>query len=431
MRAGAAMARVILAAAAAAALAGCSRSGAEFGDAKVLNHAAAVGTAPMFAVSRQGTQAAAWVSAPGGGTDGSLYISVDDREPAVLKDSLGPIEAHGESPPKLAFAPDGTLSALYVVARVVPGKRFPEAALRFVRSTDGGRTWTPPTTVTDDSLFASHNFHALHASADGTLYVAWLDGRMGKSAVFLTKSTDGGQHWEKNRRIAEGEACPCCRTAIASAPNGVVYLGWREVAKGNVRDIVVAKSVDGGQTFGTSARVHADDWVYDGCPHAGPSLQVDGAGRLHVAWWTGKEGSAGVWYAQSDDGVHFHPAIALGVARHSMPAHVQLAMGADNRLIAAWDDGTVKQPRVVLRVSRDGGASFGATQNVSAANEAGTFPVIAVRDLDITVAWTSKTAAAQEMDEREKMAMKDPKHTMPLAAVGEAAVMVRRGRISD
>jgi hypothetical protein len=61
-------------------------------------------------------------------------VSVNGASPAVLQDSLGPIEPHGESPPKLAYASDGSLYMLYVVVKLVPGRRFPAAALRFARS---------------------------------------------------------------------------------------------------------------------------------------------------------------------------------------------------------------------------------------------------------------------------------------------------------
>ena len=104
-----------------------------FGDAHALSAPTTVGAAPIVAVSPSGTEAAAWVSAPGGGSDGRLYVSVAGDAPVELRDSLGPIEVHGESPPKVAYAADGSLVAIYVVGKVVPGARFPLAALRFVR----------------------------------------------------------------------------------------------------------------------------------------------------------------------------------------------------------------------------------------------------------------------------------------------------------
>lgn len=423
--------RALLGTGAAVTMVACGRTPARFGAVEVLSNTTSVGAAPMFAVAPNGDQAAAWVSAPGGGTDGRLYVSVNNGAPVMLRDSLGPVEPHGEVPPKLAYEPDGTLAALYVVGKLVPGKRFPASALRFVRSSDGGRTWSEPVTVTDDGEFGSNSFHALHASDDGTLFAAWLDSREGKSAVFLSRSTDEGRTWEPNRRISLGEACPCCRTAIATAPHGVVYLAWREVTAGNVRDIVVARSTDNGTTFGPATRVHADGWVIDGCPHAGPSMQVDSHGRVHIAWWTGKEGAAGVWYAKSADGSRFSEPVPLGVARQSRPAHVQLALTPDDRIVTAWDDGTVKLPRVMVRVSTDGGKTFAPAEQLSAEGAAGQFPVLAVRGDSVAVAWTGQSAAAHEREVKAQPNMKMAGMTMPLHSVGDAIVMVRRGRIAD
>jgi hypothetical protein len=391
----------------------------------------AVGTTPMFAVSATGAEALAWVSAPDSGPEGELFVAVGGATPVTLTDPLGAIEAHGESPPKLAYSPDGALNALYVVPKVVAWKRFPLAALRFTRSSDGGRTWSAPVSVTDEPAFARrHNFHALYAAPDGSLYVSWLDDREGKAAPYVTHSSDGGRTWSPNRRVGTGEACPCCRTALTSAADGTVFIGWRQVLPGNVRDIVVARSNDQGVTWSGPVRVHADDWVYDGCPHAGPSIQVDAANRLHVAWWTGKEGAAGVYYTHSvDGGRSFERPVPLGVARYSQPAHVQMAVSGRGEVVVVWDDGTRDLPQVVIRVSRDGGASFGPSARASDPGLAAQFPVLGLADTTITVAWSEQSASAREAERRQKAAR--PKN-LPMGhdPIGDAHVVVRRGRIS-
>ncbi|MBX9856318.1 MAG: redoxin domain-containing protein [Gemmatimonadaceae bacterium] len=463
-----------------------------FDSARAISAMTVVGAAPILAIAPSGERATAWVSAPDGGTDGRLHVLVTSASDTTgvareLRDPLGPIEPHGEAPPKLAWVQSASgqriLGALYVVGRIVPGRRFPASALRFVRSEDGGNTWSAPVTVTDDTTatladgahFGSHNFHALHGAPDGTFHVAWLDGRAGKSAVYTTHSTDGGRSWARNVRVVPPaapmtEACPCCRTAMAADAAGNVYLAWRAVlpadtagaastAQGvppsaaaarehshaqhaaggpTIRDIVVARSRDRGVTWEAPVRVHADDWVFDGCPHAGPSLAVDASGTLHAAWWTGKPGAAGVFYTRSTDrAASFADATPLGVATASQPAHVQLAImegqpGTPARVFAAWDDGTRRVPQIMLRSSVDGGATFGDAMPVSENGPAASFPVLAVDATRGTVmlAWSQQAADAARRAQSARPNMRDPSAIMPLPSVGQTQVLLRTGTLS-
>ncbi len=401
------------------------------GTAVDLGASTSVGAAPMFAISPAGARTVAWISAPEGGTDGRLYVSTEQAPTSELRDSLGGIEPHGESPPKLEYAPDGTLYALYAVGREEVGRRFPFTTLRLAASRDGGRTWDAPRTVGGDSVPGSRNFHALHAAADGSLYVAWLEAKGGrKSATFLTRSTDGGVTWTPSVRVDASESCPCCRTAIATSADGALYLSWRSVLPGGIRDIVVAASHDHGATWSTPVRAHADNWVFDGCPHAGPSLAVDSAGRVHIAWWTGKDGAAGVYYARSDDGARsFGAPIALGVAPFARAAHAQLRLGTAGTVVVAWDDARTALPRVTLRVSRDHGDTFGPAVVASDSTMAATFPVLALRPDGFTLAWSQQSPAAMTATQHAMPDMKDPKATMPLPSVGAQTVMVRSGHL--
>ncbi len=416
--------------------AGCGRApSVSLGSAELLNAGTDVGAAPMIALSPGGARTVAWVSAPGGGSDGRLYVSTNDGPVSELRDSLGGIEPHGEAPPKVGYAPNGdsTLYALYAVGKVIPGRRFPFTTLRFASSPDRGKSWNAPRTVSSDSIPGSRNFHAMHVAQDGTIYVAWLESSdESKSGTYLTHSSDGGATWSKAVRVAPQEACPCCRTAIATARDGTLYLAWRSVAPGNVRDVVVATSRDKGQTWSTPKEVHADNFIIDGCPHAGPSMLTDSAGRVHIAWWTGAKDRAGVYYARSDDGAQqFGPALALSTELMVRPAHVQLALGANQTVAAVWDDAGASHalPRVMLRISRDGGASFGHTVSVSQDDAAGMFPVLTLSSDTLTVAWTQHTPVEHEHSEGAHVDMKDPKATMPLPTVGAQRVMVRQGAI--
>lgn len=422
----------------AAVLLGCDggERALEFTPARVVSQETENGATPMFLATPRGDRVVAWVSAPGGGSDGSLHVSVTptgatEPLPAVtLRDSLGPIEAHGEAPPQLAADQSGAISALYVVGREIPGKRWPVSALRFTRSTDRGRTWSAPVTVNDGAEFGAHNFHALTAAPDGSLLATWLDARQGNSGVWMSRSTDGGRTWEPNRPIYTDPTCPCCRTAVAVGGDGTIYVAWRAVLPGDVRDVVVSRSRDRGKSWSAPVRARDDGWVYPGCPHAGPSLEVDARGRLHLGWWTGKEGEAGVYYARSEDGGRTFTAQPIAVGKHARPAHIQLALDADSAVVVAWDDGHGEIPRVLLRRSTDGGRSFGPAARLSDPGVAASYPVVAVYGDSVAVAWSQTTAAEHRAKLAEREDMQAPGAAMRLPRVGQSEILVRAARSS-
>ena len=140
-----------------------------------------------------------------------------------------------------------------------------------------------------------------------------------------------------------------------------------------------------------------------------------------------------MWYARSTDGARsFGTPVALGVAPYSRPAHVQLALGAGGRVVATWDDGTVKLPRVVVRQSTDGGRSFRAAQTVSDPAKAAAFPVLAMTPRGLAIAWSEVTEAehhhAQAADAHAKPASAQPA-TATLPSVGTSRVLLREGAL--
>lgn len=414
---------------------GPAASSPGFTPARVVSQETENGATPMFLSAPNGDRVVAWVSAPGGGSDGSLNLSVTPagRSAALpvvtIRDPLGPIEAHGEAPPQLAADSGGGISVLYAVGKEVPGKRFPLSALRFVRSTDQGRTWTRPVTINDATEFGSHNFHALTAAPGGILLATWLDGREGYSGVWMSLSKDGGKSWQPNRPIYSHPTCPCCRTSVAVAPSGTIYVAWRAILPGDIRDVVITRSDDGGRSWAHPVRPWSDDWVYPGCPHAGPSMKVDHKGGVHVAWWTGKEGEAGVYYARSADRGGTFTAQPIATGERARPAHVQLALAPTGSVYVGWDDGLRALPRILVRRSRDGGRSFDHEELLSEPGVAAAFPVLAVYGDSIAVAWSQTTAAEHHARVASQAAMRDSTVVHPLPRVGQSEILLRSGKL--
>jgi len=223
--------------------------------------------------------------------------------PVRANDVEGEVMPHAEAAPRL-YLKGGNPYALWQAHVSADSDRM---KLRFARSTDYGESFNKAIDV-DPTGPASQSFFTMSVAHHGTIYAAWLDGRekggiRGGAAVYLARSTDGGATFEKSVRVAQN-SCPCCRPSIAFGDHAgnTVYVGFRELFDGDVRDMAVATSTDGGKSWGNPVRVAVDNWQINGCPHSGPSLAVLGS-RLFVSWFTvhEKEQQSYIFLAHSDD----------------------------------------------------------------------------------------------------------------------------------
>jgi hypothetical protein len=224
-----------------------------------------------------------------------------------VNDVAGEVNDHGENSPQLLTSPDESM--LYAVWNGKDPKNPAVNVIRFSRAGSMRTEWSPAVTVNDDGLPVSHSFQTAAVAPDGTIYIAWLDGRDGRGAtagatggttsIYMTKSTDGGKTWTKNVRVGTN-VCPCCRVSWAFVEDRVI-LAWRYVEAGDIRDIYVARSEDKGDTWGKASPVFKDGWKIKGCPHVGPAMAVMD-GMLYVTWFTEGANEPAIYLAVSADG---------------------------------------------------------------------------------------------------------------------------------
>ncbi|MCC2640866.1 MAG: uncharacterized protein K0S45_1279 [Nitrospira sp.] len=261
--------------------------------------------------------------------------------------------------------------------------------LRLSRSIDGGQTFQPSLLVNDDPGVIQHTFDALHRDREGRLHLSWIDGRDGKKepGTYVARSLDRGRTVTKNFKVDDG-TCVCCRTAVTSGQDGMVYVAWRKIFEGNVRETVVARSTDQGETFEAPVIVGHDQWVFPACPHRPASMGVDRQGRLYIVWYTeGTDEIPAVYLAHSDDrGKSFSPKRKLNVAKATFPDHPQIAVDPDGRIVVLWEEqGPVKRD-VVMSVSADRGETFTRPHKLN--EKKSQTPVVAVNEQGLfALAW--------------------------------------------
>jgi hypothetical protein len=299
------------------------------------------------------------------------------------------IGADGDSRPKVATGPGGEV----YVSWTRPLSKPYTGEIRFARSLDAGRSFSPPLTVHADRQEITHRFDALAVARDGRVLVAWIDKRdqeiaKGRrmayrgAAVYFAVSDDRGASFRADHKLAD-YSCECCRIALAERPDGSMLALWRHVFEPNVRDHAIARfHLDG--RVEPLRRATFDDWKIDACPHHGPSLALDRAGGLHAVWFTQAAGREGIHYGRLVDGA------VEGTRRVGGDAaeHADLAVDAD-RIAIAWKEFDGTRTRLRALRSDDGGRRWREV-GLSATDGPSDQPRVLLRNGRFSVFWNTR-----------------------------------------
>ena len=316
------------------------------------------------------------------GPDGIVWLTWLERDSAATALRCATLEATGKkwTPARtLASAPDlyagnsdfpaftaganGSATAVWYVSNP------PSAATAhlhhgsgyrayFSRTADGGKTWSAPALVSQES--DATEFFSLATLADGRVLAAWLDGRAkktgGKNQLLYSRilGTDGPD------TLVDRSVCDCCQTSVAAFPDGTALLVYRGRSDEEVRDLRVTR-FRGGE-WDEPHPLNNDDWRVPGCPVNGPQIANDG-GRVAVAWFTGADNDPRVLASFSPD----------AGARFLMPLRLNDAKTAGRVATLLLHDGAI----LVTHVDGEGGLmlrrinpDFAATDPVTLATPA-------------------------------------------------------------
>lgn len=249
-------------------------------------------------------------------------------------------------------------------------------------SSDGGKTWQPGPNPADDQSTGGHGFIDIAADAAGTFYLTWLDSRDGKQGLRFSRSTDGGKSWSPNQTLKAG-SCECCSNAVAVGRDGAIGILFRD---GSPRDMNLTLSTDGGAQWAPPRPVGNFGWQFNGCPHVGGGLAFSPS-ALHAVVWTGLSDRSGVHYLSSPDrGQTWSKLHRLG---SSAASHPDIATSPDNQHIAAvWDEHTAEGPAIWCARSKDGGVTWSVPTQISKTGASATHPRVVATGSGFRAFWT-------------------------------------------
>lgn len=347
----------------------------------------------------------AWAAVSDAATDVYAAFSNDGGAsfgpPVRVNDVPGDARMSGEQAPRVTLG------------RGVQVVWLSRQGIRAATAAPGSTRFAPAVTVNAAGLKGMRGWQSLALDAAGRPHVAWLDGRGEGGAPVSLGGGRAGMRQDLFQAVGKGDGtfaetrvatdvCFCCKTSVAAGADGSVYVAWRHIYPPNLRDIAVARSGDGGTTFGPPARVSEDGWAIDGCPDDGPSIAVGARGIVHVAWPTlvSKDADKGIFYSWSHDGRTFAPRVRLDEGAPGGAAHPSLAL-AGGRVVVAWEQQGGDGPRVFARAIVGDPTSAASAPRLEPVSALGTasasYPVVAATGEAVLAAWTEDTPAGSEI----------------------------------
>jgi hypothetical protein len=343
-----------------------------------------------------GRLAAAWIASSDAGADVFAATSDDGGRhfgaPIRVNDIAGDAGGNGEQPPRVVLK-DRAMTVVWV------SKRNGVSGIRAAQSSDGGRTFSPARTISPEGVTGARGWESAAIDDAGVVHAAWLDGRHAPPMVPGVPHVHGAMRqdivhamWRDGGAIVESpvadDVCFCCKTGVAVRGQDV-FVVWRHLFPGGVRDIAIARSSDGGRTFSAPVRVSADEWKIDACPDDGPALAIDGDGAIRVTWPTllQEQGTAphmAIFEAVSrDGGATFSPRTRVD-ASNAGASHPRLAVSRSGSRAIVWDEPASEGRRVMFR-----GESSGVPL---AEGGSASYPAIAAVGGGFAVAWAEQAA---------------------------------------
>jgi hypothetical protein len=239
----------------------------------------------------------------------------------------------------------------------------PAPAVAAAEVTGSGISWGPNVKVNNDVTGSVQRHPGVAIDGKGTVYATWAEIVGTVRDVYISRSTDWGQTWERRGRVndiaGQGAGMRQAHPYITLAPNGDLFVMFFET--GPPIKLAIVKSTDGGASFSPPLFTAGSEMM---------QLAVDSRGGLHVVWINYTQGQgARVAYVNSKDGGATFSAkkwIDSVGSESCQCCKIQPLIGPNDEIYVVWRAGSKTNQRDIwFTKSTDGGATFTAPVKVS------------------------------------------------------------------
>lgn len=267
----------------------------------------------------------------------------------------------------------------------VPG---PTAELYYKKSTDGGASWSTAQRLTWNS--GESIGPTISVDSNDAVHVVWADDTPGDAQVYYKRSTDGGVTWGPAKRltwISGWSECP----AIAIDAGNTIHIAWHVyISEPFNGEIYYKKSTDGGTTWSANKRL-----TFNSGHSLWPAIAVGSGNAVHVVWHDDTPGYYAIFYKGSSDGGTTWTASRNLTAALSYAMYPDMTIDSNNAIHLVWEGSSSE---VYYKQSSDGGATWSPSKRFTWTAGLSGQPVIALDSSQaIHVIWTDNTPGNYEL----------------------------------
>jgi len=275
------------------------------------------------------------------------------------------------------------------------------AQINTILSTNGGKTFTVPKSIIQDT--SSQRFPVMQLQNGKDIFMAWIDKRLvlqskhssdpllGGSIAYGWLNSDGVI--PNNGQIANPHSCECCRIGVALTKDQLPIINYRAIFEGGVRDHA-SQMIQRNKSPGKVQRIANDGWKTDICPHQGPSIAVSANGTIHVTWFTQGSQLNGLFYANSNDGgSSYSIARKLGDENSNATRSYLLAIG--DQVWVVWKEFDGQSSSVFGQLSNDDGKTWTTKQLLSQTTGYSDHPLLISYQHKVYLSWLTRNNAYQ------------------------------------
>ncbi|HEY7877352.1 MAG TPA: sialidase family protein [Gemmatimonadaceae bacterium] len=174
---------------------------------------------------------------------------------------------------------------------------------------------------------------------------------------------------------------------------GEWYAAWWQPRADSSASLVVARSINSGNSWTPPMVADARDHSSLGCARPAPAIAADSAsGYVHLVYFLAAPQGTGIWFTHSmEHGAIWHAPV--GILFGDDPARASVAAHGDT-VVVAYEYPNADEGRVGIAISSTTGHIFEWRVPVSATTEQASDPRVAVRGRRVAVAWASRAIGA-------------------------------------